>query len=41
MAKEFIMNFAGLALTVGQQLVFSFQEDKPLLSLLVKSLEGT
>ncbi|KAF4521414.1 hypothetical protein B566_EDAN010571 [Ephemera danica] len=40
MAKEFVLQFAGLALTAGQQLVFSFQEDKPLLSLLVKSLEA-
>lgn len=39
MAKEFLMQFAGLALTVGQTLVFSFQEKK-LLGLAVKTLEG-
>uniref|UniRef100_A0A1L8DW68 Vesicle-fusing ATPase n=2 Tax=Nyssomyia neivai TaxID=330878 RepID=A0A1L8DW68_9DIPT len=39
MAKDFIMQFAGLALTVGQPLVFSFQ-DKKLLGLAVKTLEA-
>ncbi|XP_065366062.1 vesicle-fusing ATPase 1 [Calliphora vicina] len=39
MAKEFLMQFAGMALTVGQTLVFSFQ-DKKLLGLAVKTLEA-
>lgn len=39
MAKDFLMQFSGLALTVGQPLVFSFQ-DKKMLGLVVKSLEG-
>ncbi|XP_055683523.1 vesicle-fusing ATPase 1-like [Lutzomyia longipalpis] len=39
MAKDFIMQFAGLALTVGQPLVFSFM-DKKLLGLAVKTLEA-
>lgn len=39
MAKDFILQFSGLALTVGQPLVFSFQ-DKKLLGLCVKSLEA-
>ncbi|XP_037025989.1 vesicle-fusing ATPase 1-like isoform X2 [Bradysia coprophila] len=39
MAKDFIMQFSGLALTVGQPLVFSFQ-DKKLLGLAVKTLEA-
>lgn len=39
MAKDFIMQFSGLALTVGQPIVFSFQ-DKKLLGLNVKSLEA-
>lgn len=39
MAKEFLMQFSGLALTTGQPLVFSFQEKK-LLGLAVKSLEA-
>ncbi|XP_055389616.1 vesicle-fusing ATPase 1 [Condylostylus longicornis] len=39
MAKEFLLQFAGLALTVGQTLVFSFQ-DKKLLGLAVKTLEA-
>lgn len=39
MAKDFLMQFSGLALTVGQPLVFSFQ-DKKLLGLAVKSLEA-
>jgi vesicle-fusing ATPase len=40
MAKEFILQFAGLALTVGQQLVFAFHPDKPLLAITVKGLES-
>lgn len=39
MAKDFILQFAGLALTVGQPVVFAFQ-DKKLLGLAVKSLEA-
>ncbi|XP_055909227.1 vesicle-fusing ATPase 1 [Eupeodes corollae] len=39
MAKEFLLQFAGMALTVGQTLVFSFQEKK-LLGLAVKTLEA-
>ncbi|KAG5678300.1 hypothetical protein PVAND_007987 [Polypedilum vanderplanki] len=39
MAKEFLMQFAGLALTVGQPLVFSFM-DKKLLGLNIKSIEA-
>ncbi|KAL9694817.1 hypothetical protein quinque_014102 [Culex quinquefasciatus] len=39
MAKDFILQFSGLALTVGQPLVFSFM-DKKLLGLCVKSLEA-
>ncbi len=39
MAMEFLMQFPKQAFTVGQQLVFSFQ-DKKLLSLVVKELEG-
>ena len=39
MAKDFLMQFAGLALTVSQPLVFSFQ-DKKLLGLVIKSIEG-
>ncbi|KAH8408941.1 hypothetical protein KR009_004094 [Drosophila setifemur] len=39
MAKEFIMQFAGMALTVGQSLVFNFK-DKKLLGLAVKSMEA-
>ncbi|XP_030567970.1 vesicle-fusing ATPase 1 [Drosophila novamexicana] len=39
MAKEFIMQFAGMALTVGQSLVFNFK-DKKLLGLAVKMLEA-
>lgn len=39
MAKEFLMQFSGLALTTGQPLVFSFL-DKKLLGLAVKSLEA-
>ncbi|XP_062127108.1 vesicle-fusing ATPase 2-like [Drosophila sulfurigaster albostrigata] len=39
MAKEFIMQFSGMALTVGQTLVFHFK-DKKLLGLTVKTLEA-
>ncbi|CAG9799789.1 unnamed protein product [Chironomus riparius] len=39
MAKEFLMQFAGLAVTVGQPLVFSFN-DKKLLGLSIKSIEA-
>lgn len=39
MAKEFLLQFSGLALTVGQTLVFSFQ-DKKLLGLAVRTLEA-
>lgn len=39
MAKEFLMQFAGLAITVGQPLVFSFA-DKKLLGLSIKSIEA-
>lgn len=39
MAKEFLMQFAGLAVTVGQPLVFSFM-DKKLLGLSIKSIEA-
>jgi vesicle-fusing ATPase len=39
MAKEFLMQFSGLALTVGQPLVFSFM-DKKLLGLNVKGIEA-
>lgn len=39
MSKEFIMQFSGLAITVGQPLVFSFA-DKKLLALSVKSIEA-
>ncbi|KAH8311535.1 hypothetical protein KR044_006781 [Drosophila immigrans] len=39
MAKEFIMQFSGMALTVGQTLVFHFK-DKKLLGLAVKTLEA-
>lgn len=38
MASDFLMQFSGLALTVGQPLVYNFQ-DKKLLGLYVKSLE--
>jgi hypothetical protein len=40
MAKEFMLQFSGLALTVGQPLVFAFHPDKPLLSVSVKGLEA-
>ncbi|XP_067641395.1 vesicle-fusing ATPase 1 [Eurosta solidaginis] len=39
MAKEFLMQFAGMPLTVGQTLVFDFQ-GKKLLGLAVKTLEA-
>lgn len=39
MAKDFLMQFSGLALTVGQPIVFQFQ-DKKILGLVVKSLEA-
>lgn len=39
MAKDFMMQFAGMALTVGQTLAYQFQ-DKKLLGLVVKSLEA-
>ncbi|KAH8295288.1 hypothetical protein KR018_009597 [Drosophila ironensis] len=39
MAKEFIMQFAGMPLTVGQTLVFQFK-DKKFLGLAVKTLEA-
>jgi len=39
MAKEFLMQFAGLAVTVGQPLVFSFN-DKKLLGLSIKSIDA-
>nr|XP_036674446.1 vesicle-fusing ATPase 2-like isoform X1 [Drosophila suzukii] len=39
MAKEFLMQFAGLPLTVGQTLVFQFK-DKKFLGLAVKTLEA-
>ncbi|XP_031632428.1 vesicle-fusing ATPase 1-like [Contarinia nasturtii] len=39
MSKSFIMQFAGMPLTIGQPLAFQF-EDKKLLALVVKSLEA-
>ena len=39
MAREFLAQFHHMSFTVGQQLVFSFQEKK-LLALSVKELEG-
>lgn len=39
MSKDFIQQFAGMALTVGQPLAYQFQ-DKKLLALVVKSLEA-
>ena len=39
MAIQFLMQFPRQAFTVGQQLVFSFEEKK-ILSLVVKELEG-
>lgn len=39
MSKEFLMQFAGLAITVGQPLVFSFS-DKKLLGVNIKSIEA-
>lgn len=38
MAKEFLMNFSGLALTAGQPLVFTFKDK--VLGLAVKTLEA-
>lgn len=40
MARHFLQQFSGQAFTVGQQLAFAFQ-DKKLLGLVVKDLEGT
>lgn len=39
MAKDYIMQFAGMPLTVGQPLAYQFQ-DKKLLALVVKSLQA-
>lgn len=39
MAKEFLLQFGGIALTKSQPLVFCFQ-DKKLLGLAVKTLEA-
>lgn len=39
MSKNFIMQFAGMPLTVGQPLAYQFEEKK-LLALVVKSLEA-
>lgn len=39
MAKDFIMQFAGLAITVGQPIVFSFN-DKKLLGVNIKTIEA-
>ena len=39
MAREFLAQFHHMSFTVGQQMVFSFQEKK-LLSLVVKDLES-
>ncbi|KAL7307115.1 hypothetical protein TKK_0000845 [Trichogramma kaykai] len=39
MAKDFLLQFAGQAFTVGQQLAYEFQ-DKKMLGLVVKSLEA-
>lgn len=39
MSKDFIMQFSGLALTVGQPIAYQFQ-DKKLLGLVVKGLEA-
>lgn len=39
MAREFLMQFAELAITVGQSLVFNFA-DKKLLALNVKTIEA-
>jgi vesicle-fusing ATPase len=39
MAKDFLMQFSGLAITVGQPLVFSFA-DKKLLALNIKWIEA-
>jgi vesicle-fusing ATPase len=40
MAREFLAQFHHHSFTVGQTLVFSFQEKK-MLALVVKELEGT
>lgn len=39
MAREFLAQFHHMGFTIGQQMVFSFQEKK-LLSLVVKDLES-
>lgn len=39
MSKNFMMQFAGMPLTVGQPLAYQF-EDKKLLALVVKTLEA-
>lgn len=39
MARDFLMQFSGLAITVGQPLVFSFN-DKKLLGLNIKTIEA-
>lgn len=39
MAKDFLLQFAGLAITVGQSLVFSFA-DKKLLGLNIRSIDA-
>lgn len=39
MAKDFLLQFAGLAITVGQPLVFSFA-DKKLLGLNIRSIDA-
>lgn len=40
MAKDFIMQFGGMALTVGQPLAYQFQDKKHILAIVVKSLEA-
>ena len=40
MAREFLAQCHHMSFTIGQQLVFGFQEKK-LLALIVKDLEGT
>lgn len=40
MAREFLLQFAGQAFTVGQQFAFSFHPDKKMLLLVVKALEA-
>lgn len=39
MAKDFLMQFAGMALTRGQTLAYQFQ-DKKILGMVVKTLEA-